>query len=49
MSAMMIGMAVAAAVGGIVIDSYGAMTLPLIGAPLIALALLTWRHVPEGE
>lgn len=49
MSAMMIGMAVAAAVGGIVIDSYGAMTLPLIGAPLIALALLMWRHVPEGE
>jgi predicted MFS family arabinose efflux permease len=49
MSAMMIGMAVAAAVGGIVIDSFGAMTLPLIGAPLIALALLMWRHVPEGE
>lgn len=49
MSAFMIGMAVAAAVGGIVVDSLGAMALPLIGAPLVAVALLIWRRVPEGE
>jgi predicted MFS family arabinose efflux permease len=49
MSALMIGMAVAAAVGGIVVDSLGAMTLPLIGAPLVGVALLVWRHVPEEE
>ena len=49
MSAFMIGMAVAAAVGGIVLDSFGAMALPLIGGPLVGLSLLIWRQVPEGE
>ncbi len=49
MSAFMIGMAVAAAVGGVVVDSWGAIALPMIGAPLVALALLVWRTVPEGE
>jgi predicted MFS family arabinose efflux permease len=48
MSAFMIGMAVAAAMGGIVLDSWGAIALPLIGAPLVGLALLVWRTVPEG-
>ncbi len=49
MSAFMIGMAVAAAVGGILLDSFGAIALPVVGMPLIALALLIWRRVPEGE
>lgn len=49
MSAFQIGMAIAAAVGGVVLDGYGAMTLPLLGAPLVALSLLIWRRVPEGE
>ena len=49
MSAFMIGMAVAAALGGFVVDSFGAITLPLIGGPLVGLALLIWRSVPEGE
>ena len=49
MSAFMIGMAIAAALGGIVLDSFGAMTLPLLGGPLVGLALLIWRRVPEGE
>jgi predicted MFS family arabinose efflux permease len=49
MSAFQIGMAIAAAVGGVVLDSLGAMTLPLIGMPLVALSLLIWRRVPEGE
>lgn len=49
MSAFMIGMAVAAALGGVVVDTWGAMALPLLGAPLVALALLVWRRVPEGE
>ncbi|RYY81752.1 MAG: MFS transporter, partial [Comamonadaceae bacterium] len=49
MSAFSIGMAVAAALGGIVLDSYGAMTLPLLGGPLVALSLLIWRRVPEGD
>ena len=48
MSAFMIGMAVAAAVGGVVVDSWGAIALPMIGAPLVAVALLVWRLVPEG-
>jgi predicted MFS family arabinose efflux permease len=49
MSAFMIGMAVAAALGGIVLDSFGAMALPMIGVPLVAVSLLIWRRVPEGE
>jgi DHA1 family putative efflux transporter-like MFS transporter len=49
MSAFMIGMAVAAALGGIVLDSFGAMALPMIGVPLVAVSLLIWRSVPEGE
>lgn len=49
MSAFTIGMALAAAVGGLVVDSFGATTLPLIGAPLVALALVIWLRVPEGE
>ncbi|HEY9011781.1 MAG TPA: MFS transporter [Devosia sp.] len=49
MSAFSIGMAVAAAVGGIVLDMYGAMALPLIGCPIVGLALFIWRRVPEGE
>jgi predicted MFS family arabinose efflux permease len=49
MSAFMVGMAVAAALGGFVLDSFGAMALPLIGVPLVGLSLLIWRRVPEGE
>lgn len=49
MSAFMIGMAVAAAVGGVVVDTWGAIALPMIGAPLVALSLLVWRTVPDGE
>ena len=49
MSAFQIGMAIAAAIGGVLLDSLGAMTLPLLGAPLVALSLLIWRRVPEGE
>ena len=45
----MIGMAIAAALGGIVLDSFGAMTLPLLGGPLVGLSLLIWRRVPEGD
>jgi predicted MFS family arabinose efflux permease len=48
MSTFSIGMAVAAAVGGIVVDWWGALLLPLIGAPLLVAALLVWRTVPEG-
>jgi predicted MFS family arabinose efflux permease len=49
MSAFMIGMAVAAAVGGVVLDSFGATMLPMIGGPLVAVSLVIWRLVPAGE
>jgi predicted MFS family arabinose efflux permease len=49
MSAFMIGMAVAAALGGIVLDTWGAIALPLIGIPLVAMALIVWRSVPDGR
>ncbi len=49
MSTFSIGMAVAAAVGGIVVDVWGAMLLPVIGIPLVIGSLLIWRTVPEGE
>lgn len=46
MSSFMIGMAVAAAIGGFVVDEFGALTLPLVGTPLVGLSLLIWRLVP---
>ena len=49
MSAFMIGMAIAAAVGGIVVDTWGAIALPLIGAPLVVAALIVWRMVPDAR
>jgi predicted MFS family arabinose efflux permease len=49
MSTFMIGMAVAAAVGGLVVDAWGATALALIGMPLVVLSLLVWRTVPEGR
>lgn len=49
MSAFMIGMAIAAAVGGIVVDSWGAIALPLIGVPLVIAALIVWRMVPDAR
>jgi len=49
MSTFSIGMAVAAAVGGVVVDLWGALILPLIGAPLVVGSLLVWRTVPEAE
>jgi len=49
MSTFQIGMAVAAGVGGIVVDGWGAMALPLLGAPLVVVSLLVWRGVPEGR
>ena len=49
MSTFQIGMAVAAGMGGVVLDRFGAMTLPLIGAPLVMVALVMWRTVPEGD
>lgn len=49
MSTFSIGMAVAAAVGGIVVDVWGALLLPLLGIPLVVASLLIWRTVPEGE
>ncbi len=49
MSAFMIGMAVAAALGGVVVDQFGAMALPVLGAPLVVVSLLVWRTVPEGR
>jgi predicted MFS family arabinose efflux permease len=42
-------MAVAAAVGGIVVDQWGALLLPAIGVPLIVASLLVWRTVPEED
>ena len=49
MSTFSIGMAVAAAVGGIVVDTWGALMLPLVGAPLVLVAMLVWRTVPESD
>jgi len=49
MSTFSIGMAVAAAVGGIVVDLWGALLLPVLGVPLVGASLLVWRRVPEAE
>lgn len=49
MSVSQIGMAIAAAIGGVVVDLWGAPVLPLIGAPLLAAAVLVWRTLPEDR
>ena len=46
MSAFNIGMAIAAAAGGIIADSFGAGVLPIAGVPMVMAALLVWRLVP---
>lgn len=46
MSAFNIGMAIAAALGGIIADQFGAGMLPLAGIPMVMAALLVWRRVP---
>lgn len=47
MAAFNIGMAIAAAAGGIVVDIWGATALPYAGIPVIAVALAVWRTVPD--
>ena len=47
MSTSQIGMAIAAAAGGVVVDVWGTELLPILGAPLMALGVLVWRTLPE--
>jgi predicted MFS family arabinose efflux permease len=47
MAALNIGMAVAAAAGGIVVDNWGAVALPYAGAPFAVLALIVWLSIRE--
>jgi predicted MFS family arabinose efflux permease len=52
MAALNIGMALAAAAGGIVVDNWGAVALPYAGAPFAVLALVVWltiREVPASS
>ncbi len=46
MSAFNIGRAVAAAAGGLIVDTWGAGALPLAGAPVVALSIVIWLVVP---
>lgn len=47
MAALNIGMAAAAAGGGIVVDRLGANALPYAGAPVAVLALIVWLSIRE--
>jgi predicted MFS family arabinose efflux permease len=52
MAALNIGMAIAAAAGGLVVDNWGAVALPYSGAPFAVLALVVWlsiRELPAGK
>jgi predicted MFS family arabinose efflux permease len=50
MAAMNIGMAIAAAAGGFVVDRWGGNTLAIAGVPIVAVALLIWlAKVPAGD
>jgi predicted MFS family arabinose efflux permease len=46
MAAFNIGMAIAAAAGGLAVDSWGASTLPFAFAPLVVVALAIWLAMP---
>ena len=48
MAALNIGMALAAAAGGIVVDNWGAVALPYAGAPFAVLALVVWLTIREA-
>jgi predicted MFS family arabinose efflux permease len=47
MAALNIGMALAALLGGIVVDNWGAVALPYAGAPFAVLALVVWLSIRE--
>lgn len=47
MAAFNIGMAIAAALGGMVVDTWGAAAVPYAGPPLVILALLVWLMLPR--
>jgi predicted MFS family arabinose efflux permease len=47
MAALNIGMALAAAAGGIVVDRWGANALAYAGAPFAILALVVWLSIRE--
>lgn len=49
MAAMNIGMAIAAAAGGFLVDTWGAAILPYAGAPVVLIALAIWLAVPGGD
>jgi predicted MFS family arabinose efflux permease len=42
MAAFNIGMAIAAAVGGVLVDSFGAGALPIAGVPMVLAAIVIW-------
>ena len=47
MAAMNIGMAISAAAGGVVVDTWGAGALPIVGIPVLIVALVIWLTIPE--
>jgi predicted MFS family arabinose efflux permease len=47
MSAFNIAMAISAAVGGIVVDTWGAGALPYAGAPMVIVAIVMWLASPK--
>jgi len=47
MAALNIGMAIAAATGGVIVDKWGANALPYAGAPVAVLALIVWLSIRE--
>jgi predicted MFS family arabinose efflux permease len=49
MATSQIGVALAAAVGGFVVDGFGALVLPVMGAPFIAVAVWVWSRLPEEK
>jgi predicted MFS family arabinose efflux permease len=46
MSSFNIAMAIAAAMGGFIVDSFGASVLAAIGVPVVIVSLVIWRTVP---
>ena len=46
MAALNIGMATAAGVGGLVVDTWGAAILPVVAVPVVVLAFVIWLATP---
>ena len=48
LTALNIGIAIAAGIGGVIVDHYGAWALSFAGVPIALAGLVVWLRIPDG-